>query len=77
METGLIFGGVLVSLLVEFLKGKFKTGTTGTLAIVAILSLVGGIAYTLLTHFGMWESFVGVLVAAGAFYAFIIKTVKG
>lgn len=75
MEIALIFGGVLVSLVVEFVKNKFKLNAAGVMLFVAGLSLVGGVAYKVLLAYGMWEAFVGVLVAAGAFYAFIIKNV--
>lgn len=76
MELALIFGGVVVSLIIEAIKGYFNGSTTATMIAVAVMSLVGGIVYTLLTHYGLWESFIGVLVSAGAFYAFIIKNVK-
>lgn len=76
MELALVFGGVVVSLIIEAIKSHFGGSTTATMTAVVIFSLVGGIAYTLLTHFGLWESFIGVLISAGAFYAFIIKNVK-
>lgn len=76
METAIIFGGVLVSLVVEFAKKKLNLNTAGVMAFVAVLALAGGVAYKALLAYGMWEAFVGVLVSAGAFYAFIIKNVK-
>lgn len=76
MEIALVFGGVVVSLLVEFVKRKWNLSASGVMLFVAGLSLVGGIAYKVLLAYGMWEAFVGVLVAAGAFYAFVIKNVK-
>lgn len=76
MEIALIFGGVLVSLVVQFVKSKFNLNAAGVMLFVAALSVVGGVAYQLLTHYGMWEAFVQVLLSAGAFYAFIIKNVK-
>lgn len=76
MELALLLGGVIVSLIIEAVKGHFGGSTTATMIAVVVMSLVGGIAYTLLTHFGLWESFIGVLVSAGAFYAFIIKNIK-
>lgn len=75
-QIALIFGGVLVSLVVELVKGKFKLNAAGVMVFVAMLSVIGGIAYKTLLAYGMWEAFVGVLVSAGAFYAFIIKNVK-
>lgn len=76
MEIALIFGGILVSLVVEFAKNKLKLNTAGTMVFVAALSLVGGVAYKVLLAYGLWEAFIGVIASAGAFYAFIIKNVK-
>lgn len=76
MEIALIFGGVLVSLIVELAKKKLKLNAGGIMLFVAVLSLFGGIAYKVLLAYGLWEAFIGVLVASGAFYAFIIKNVK-
>jgi hypothetical protein len=73
--TALVFGGIVVSALVEYIKRKAKLSTSGVLALVAGLSLIGGGIYVALVHFGYWESVVTVLMAAGAFYAFIIKNV--
>lgn len=76
MELALVFGGVIVSLIIEAIKKYFDGNTFATMTAVVILSLMGGALYTTLTHFGMWESFVGVFISAGAFYAFIIKNIK-
>lgn len=76
MDIAIIFGGVLVSLIVELTKKKFNLNMAGTMVFVAVLSLVGGVAYKVLLAYGMWEAVIGVLAAAGAFYAFIIKNVK-
>lgn len=75
MDIALIFGGVVVSLVVQFVKSYFKTNTAATMLVVVGLSLVGGVGYMALLHFGLWQSFLQVLVAAGAFYAFILKNV--
>lgn len=75
-QVAIIFGGVIVSLVVQFAKNKLKLNAAGVLAFVAILSLLGGVAYKALLAYGMWEAFVGVVVSAGAFYAFIIKNIK-
>lgn len=71
-----MFGGVLVSLLVELVKKKFNLNAAGVMLFVAVLSLIGGFAYKAMLAYGLWEAFIGVLVASGAFYAFIIKNVK-
>lgn len=76
MDIAIIFGGVLVSLVVEFTKKKLNLNTAGVMIFVAVLSLVGGVAYKLLLAYGMWDAFIGVIASAGAFYAFIIKNVK-
>ena len=76
MEIALIFGGVIVSLLVQFIKTKFRLNVAGTMIFVAVLSLVGGFAYKAMLAYGLWEAFIGVLTASGAFYAFILKNVK-
>lgn len=77
METGaIVFGGIIVSLIVQYIKNKMGTATTGTMLWVVGLSLLGGLAYSVLVHFGYWQSVVGVLTAAGAFYAFVIKNTK-
>jgi len=76
MEIALLFGGVLVSLIVEVTKKKLNLNAGGVMVLVAILSLVGGFAYKAMLAYGLWEAFISVLVASGAFYAFIIKNVK-
>lgn len=70
-----MFGGVLVSLLVQYLKNKFKTNTAGTLGIVAILSLIGGAAYYFLQQYNMLDAVIQILVTAGAFYTFFLKNI--
>jgi len=76
MEIELIFGGVIVSLIVQFAKTKLNLNVAGVMVVVAILSLVGGFAYKAMLAYGLWEAFIGVLTASGAFYAFILKNVK-
>jgi len=76
MEIALVFGGIAVSLLIEFVKNKLKLSAFGIMATVVVLSLLGGLAYQALLAFGYWEAFIGVVASAGAFYAFIIKNVK-
>lgn len=76
MELALLFGGVVVSLIVEMIKTKLGGSTSATMAVVVILSLLGGVIYTALTYFQLWEAFLGIIISAGAFYAFIIKNIK-
>lgn len=76
MEIALVFGGVVVSFLVEILKRKFGTSTIGTMGIVVGLSIVGGVGYSLIQHFGWLNAAIQILAVCGAFYAFIIKNVN-
>lgn len=76
MEIALVFGGIVVSLLVEAVKTKWRLNAFGIMVFVAVLSLLGGLAYQAMLHYGLWEAFIGVVASAGAFYAFIIKNVK-
>ncbi len=71
----LVFAGVLTSLVVEWAKRKFGTTRYATIAICAVLSLVCGSAYAVLTYYGVLEQALKVFTIAGAFYAFIIKSV--
>lgn len=76
MESVLIFGGIAVSLLVEYVKSKFKLSTESVLLLVVALSLAGGAAFYFLQVFGLWASVLQILISAGAFYAFIIRNLK-
>ncbi len=71
-----MFGGVLVSLLVQAVKTKWKLNAFGIMVFVAVLSLIGGFAYKAMLAYGLWEAFIGVVVSAGAFYAFILKNIQ-
>lgn len=73
--TALVFGGVVVSLIVQVIKKKMGTATLGTLSVVVGLSIIGGVAYEILLNYGLWQSALSVLTAAGAFYAFVIRNV--
>ena len=64
--------GVGVSSLVQFIKNKYGTTTTGTLAILAGISVLGAGLYTWLSSAGYWDSIYNILVTAGAFYTFIL-----
>jgi len=70
----IIFGGVVVSLLVQALKKFFGTSRLVTITICVVLSLIGGLAYSLLNRYGIWEQAVQMFAVSGAFYAFIIKS---
>lgn len=61
-----------VSVLTQILK-QYVQSTWEKLAIVLALSLIGAAIYSTLVAYGYWQSFVGVLITAGAFYTFIIQ----
>jgi hypothetical protein len=74
--TALVFGGIVVSLLVQLIKKKTGTSNLGTLTAVVGLSILGGVAYEALMHYGLWQAAVSILTSAGAFYAFVIRSVS-
>ena len=75
MSLGLIFAGVVISLLVQYLKQALDTTKQGTLAIMAIIAIVGAIIFSVLDIYGLTDSLLQMVTTAGAFYAFIIKNV--
>lgn len=72
----ILIAGVVVSLLVQWLKKRFGTDEYKTLGVVAAVSLVGAAAYTSLVAAGYWESVLEILVTAGAFYTYILARFK-
>lgn len=68
--------GAVVSLLVQGIKKYFLTDEYTTLVIVVGVSFLGAILYVWLIHAGLWESFLRILVAAGAMYTYIIQRFK-
>lgn len=76
MESALIFGGIAVSLLVEYVKSKYNLTTERVLGFIVLLAATGGGAFYLMQMFGLWQGFLQILIAAGAFYAFIIRNLK-
>jgi len=76
MEIALVFGGVLISLVIQLLKKRLALTSTGVMVTVVVLSLLGGVAYRYLLSYGLWESFIAVITSAGAFYAFILKNIS-
>jgi len=76
MEIALIFGGVVVSIIIQLVKTKLKLNAGGVMLFVVIFSLIGGAVYKALLTYGLWESFLSIIVSAGAFYSFIIKNIK-
>ena len=64
----------VVSLFIEYLKSKTELGGFKTLAILLLVSIIAAEFYTLLVDAGLWDTVAQVLVTAGAFYAFIIRS---
>ncbi len=60
------------ALLVQWIKKNFKTSEYQTLGVVLAVSIIAAALYTALVATGYWESFVGILVSAGAIYTYII-----
>ena len=69
--------GVLVSIIAQVTKKVRDTKEWANLAIVAGLSLGAAALYTWLGSAGYWDSVLGILTTAGAFYAFIITRFSG
>lgn len=73
MEASIIFGGVIVSLIVQYLKTKYGTKEWTTLLLSVLLSIVGAVGYVILLHTGLWGEAVKIFIMASAFYAVIVK----
>lgn len=71
LEIGIV--GVLLSLFVQVMKGKFGTNSNGTKLLTVLLSLVVGGLYTYLQQTNLIETVAGVLAAASTVYALILK----
>lgn len=67
------FIGIIVSLLVQWLKSSMKTSQTGTLIVLAVVAILGASGYTLLVNAGWWDSISSILLTAGSFYAFFLQ----
>lgn len=65
--------GVIVSLLVKFLKSKFKTDGTTTALILVGVALVGAGLYVWLQSAGYWSALAQILITAGGFHNFIVR----
>ena len=69
----LIIGSVVSLVLFGLKKWLGETKEWVTLLGVLILSVLGAGIVFYLQNIGVWESFLGILTTAGAFYAFIIR----
>lgn len=72
----LVIVGAIVSLIVQVIKTKLGTSKMASLAAVIVLSLIGGAVYVTLKDTTYWQTILQILMAAGAFYAFIIKQLE-
>lgn len=68
--------GVIISLIVQSLKKTFGMEGGKVIAYCVILSLFGAGAYVGLVEVGYWDTVREVLITAGAFYAFVVKSVE-
>jgi len=65
--------GAAVSILVQYLKNKFRTESNITLVIVLGVSIVCGTAYYFVKDTNLWEPIIAILGFAGAVYTYILK----
>ena len=70
---GILVVGTLLSLLVQYLKKKFGTDTMGTKLMTIGLSIAIGAGYYFLRDTALLQTLIGVLTAASAVYALILK----
>ena len=65
--------GVIVSLLVKYLKSKFGTDGFKTASILVVVSVLGAGVYVWLVSVGYWSVLAQILISAGAFHNFIVR----
>jgi len=68
--------GAVVSILVQGIKKVLGTSEYVTLATVLALSILGAVVYSTLEFLGFWDTFMQVLMTAGAFYTFILRRIE-
>lgn len=71
-----VFIGAAVSILVEWIKSKTNLGGWKTMAVLLLVSLIVAVIYTALVFTGYWQTVLGILITAGAFYTFVIERFK-
>ncbi len=65
--------GVVVSLLVQWLKQQFgPENEWKSLLVLALVCLIASAFSQILISFGYWEAFVGILMTASTFYALVL-----
>lgn len=72
--TSFVVIGALVSVVVQIIKNKYGTNSSGTLLSVLIISIISGAAYYyIMNHTSLLQPIIQILAFAGAVYTFIIK----
>ena len=71
--TSYVIIGVIVSVIVQFLKKKFGTNTQATLVAVIVISILAGSTYFMIKETSLWQPIVSILGFAGAVYTYIIQ----
>lgn len=73
----LILGGVFVSLITEVLKKKKKSDKALTLWTLISLAVGVSLLSMWILDYSFWPTLGWVLVWAGAFYAYVLRNIKG
>jgi 4-amino-4-deoxy-L-arabinose transferase-like glycosyltransferase len=76
MELSLIILGVVASAVVEYIKVRWDTPDSYTLAVVALLALAFSTLVWAASHYGFIEALTQILATAGATYAFLMRTLE-
>lgn len=71
--TSYIVIGAIVSLIVQVIKNKYGTNSTGTLVAVTAVSLVAGTAYYFIKDTAYLQTVLSILGFAGAVYTYILR----
>ena len=76
MEIALLFIGVVVSAIVQFIKTRWETKPLVTVFSTIGMAVFAAIGVWFLEYFGWMEAFMQIIMTAGAFYAFIIRNIE-
>ena len=68
--------GIVVSMIVEWVKKQGNTNSLGTIVTLFILSVAGGAGYVYLASTPYWQTIATILTAAATFHGLIIKQVQ-
>lgn len=70
---GISVVGGLLSLVIQFIKGKLGTESLGTKVLTVVLSIIVGGAYFFVRDTVWYPSILGVLAASSTVYAMFLK----